>query len=263
MEEQKNGYTYTNAESRRKKILEILNIEGKIKVRDLSQRFDISEVTIRSDLADLEKENVLERVHGGAIPSLRTYYSMDFYERKTKNVQEKLNIAAKVASLVRDGDTLMLSSGTTAYFVAREIKQKKNIKVVTNAINVANELSDAQDILVVLLGGNIKASQSFTFGYDTLEQLKKYKADKAILSVDGVSADIGISIQETEELEIYKMMIERSNRTIAIADYSKVGVEAFTHVQSIDCVDCIITNEAAPHAILDELTKNGIEVICV
>ena len=256
-------FSNLNADKRRKKILDILNEEGKVKVSELSQIFSISEVTIRNDLADLERENALERVHGGAIPSMRTYYSMNFYERKTKHAEEKHRIAAAAADMIHDRDTVMLSSGTTSFFIARELKSKKHLKVVTNSVNIATEMSDSPYNQIILLGGNIKFPHSFTYGDDTLVALRKYKADVAILSIDGVSATAGISIRDFEETEVSRLMIERSKYSIAVTDLSKIGQEGFSQVADIDSIDYLITDTNALPAHLEKIVKKGVNVVTV
>ncbi len=256
-------FSNMNADKRRKKILDILNEEGKVKVSELSRLFSISEVTIRSDLADLEKENSLERVHGGAIPSMRAYYSMNFYERKTKHAEEKHRIAAYAADMIHDRDTVMIGSGTTSFFIARELKSKKYLKIVTNSINIATEMSDSPYNQIILLGGNIKFPHAFTYGDDTLSVLRKYKADITVLSVDGASAHAGISIQDFEETEVSKLMIEQSRYSVAVMDFSKIGQDAFSQIGPVDCIDHIVTDVNAQSAELDEIAKNGVNITTV
>ena len=249
-----------NIELRRRRIKEILGKEGKVKVTELGQLFGTSEVTIRSDLSELEKEGALERVHGGAIPISRTYYNMNFYERKASNVDEKRRIAAAVASMIEDGETVMINSGTTTYFIACELKNHKNLSIVTNSVSIAMELGQLSNLHIILLGGSINVQYSFTYGNDAISQLKKYKTDKLILSVDGISADAGITTYHFQESEVNKTMMERVNNTIIVADYSKIGRESFSNIASIEMIDYLITNNSANREELDKIEEKGVEV---
>lgn len=250
-----------DAEEREKIILETIKIDGKVRVVDLVKKCGVSGVTIRHDLERLEKLQYLERVHGGAIQLSKQYDNMDFYERMSLNKVEKINIGKEVEKLIKDGDTIAINSGTTSYLVALELVNKKNIKVITNSISIATELSNYNSINVLLLGGSINSHYLFTFGTDTLIQMAKYKMDKAIISVDGVN-DNGITTYHQEEVEVSKKMMEQSKVKVVIADYSKIGRESFVQINSMNVVDRLITNEKADGHLLRELRRKGIDVIC-
>ena len=250
-----------NIEERRKRILEILNREGKVKVVDLSKLFGTSEVTVRSDLDGLEESGLLERIHGGAVSTYKSYYNMSFLDRMETNKEEKRKIAVEAASMISDGDTIMLGSGTTPLYVVRELKDVKNLIIVTNSLSVAQEVGYNRNIsVIVMLGGNINTQYQFTSGDDTINQLKKYKADKLILSSDGVSSEYGVTTYHHLEAEMNKQMIARVNKTIVVADYTKVGRASFSHIESIDRIDCLITNENANKDELDAIKEKGIEI---
>jgi DeoR/GlpR family transcriptional regulator of sugar metabolism len=246
---------------RRKQIQEILVREGKVRVAQFSKQLGTSEVTIRNDLAELEKSGYLERVPGGAVLSMKNYYNMDFQQRKMERTAEKQAIVRAAAAIVRDGDTLMINSGTTTYFMATELKRYKNLNIVTNSIYVAMELGLHPTFRVILLGGEINTQYSFLYGNDALKQLGKYKADKGILAVDGISVESGITTYHAEETEINRMMIERSHQTIIVADYTKVGFESFSRIGDISGIDICVTNKNASQSVLDDIAGNGVEII--
>lgn len=250
-----------NIEERRKKILELLHQEGKVKVIELSKLFAISEVTIRGDLDALEKEGLLERVHGGATNQYRTYYNMQFHDRMVTNEEEKRKVAIEAASMINDGDTIILGSGTTPLCVLRELKDKKNIIIITNSLSVAQEAGHNKNIkFVVLLGGNINSEYQFTSGDDAISQLSMYKADKLILSSDGVNAEYGVTTYHHLEAELNRQMIARVGKTIVVADYTKVGRTSFAHIVGAEKIDCLITNENANQDELAALMERGVEV---
>jgi DeoR/GlpR family transcriptional regulator of sugar metabolism len=255
------GHEALTTAERRREILNILNNEGKVRVSNLAKRFSISEVTIRNDLTEMEKEGLLERVHGGAISTYKTYYRKSIVERMQTNLEEKLRIAAGVAELIDDGDTLLLNSGTTTMYVVRRLKSVKGLTILTNSIEIANEAAmNGNDMQVLLLGGNVNHQFRFTYGDDTIQQLKKYKADKLILSADGVSAAEGITTHYHLEAEVARVMIERVKRTIVVADYTKIGRADFTCIATADRIDFLVTNNNAPKDEISALAELGAEV---
>ena len=248
------------AEERRQKILEILNKEGSVRVIALSRFFDISEVTIRNDLADMESKGLLSRVHGGAVSAYKPYYSMNLNQRLTTNKEEKLAIAKKVAGMVEDNDTIMLNSGTTTLLVFRMLPRDFNLSIVTNSIAIALEAADNQNFNIHLLGGLINSKYQFTFGDDANRQLSSYHADKLILSVDGIDLKNGFSTYYDKEAEIDRIMIEQSSLKIIAADYSKFNRTAFTKICDLNAADYIVTNEDIPHKLKTDIVKHGLTI---
>ncbi|HBP37183.1 MAG TPA: hypothetical protein DD640_00245 [Clostridiales bacterium] len=247
-------------DARRNKILDLLSREGKVRVQLLSQDLGISEVTIRNDLAELENLGYLHRVPGGAVQTMRTYCNMNFQQRRQENAAEKKAIGITAAALVNDGETLMINSGTTSLNAAIELKKFHNLKIVTNSISIATELGGIPTIRVILLGGDINAQFLFTYGDDALAQLRNYKADKLILSVDGVRPDTGLTTYHAEEREINRLMMERSSCTIVVADYSKIGFESFSVLGAMSDARYLVTNQNADAAMLTAIRDSGVEV---
>jgi len=168
---------------------------------------------------------------------------------------------AQLAELVDDNDTIMMNAGTTLTYVLRALRRKKNISIVTNSIRNANEINQYPSFNVTLLGGQIDPRYQFTYGNDTIRQLKTYHANKCILSLDGVSALSGLSLYYTnEELTIVSMM-KLSDTVIVAADASKIGKTTFTTVSDISAVDILVTNRAEEKAKeIELLKKEGIRV---
>lgn len=252
-----------SVDDRRKKILEILSKKGKVKVSELSKTFDISEVTIRLDLIELEKASLLERIHGGAVSTNKAYYSLNFNERIKKYENEKREIAKAAATLIEDNDTIIINSGTTTFFIAQELKKLKSLTVVTNSISIAQELAHIQNFNIILLGGNYNYQYQFTYGDDATRQLQKYKTDKLILSVDGVSSDFGLTTHHHQEAEVNRLMMERVNQVIIVADFSKIGRENFATISTLENVDTLITNKSANSEELKGIEGMGINIITV
>lgn len=257
--------TYENLsiDERRNDIVELLNKEGKVRVNELADRYKISEVTIRNDLDELEKQGLLERVHGGAVSTYRTYYNMTFYERAKTNEAEKKRIAQEAAKLICSGDTIMINSGTTSLYVLSFIRELKNVIIVTNSIAIAQEADRYKNLDIILLGGNINTAYQFTYGEDTINQMKKYRVDKLILTCDGVTAAEGISTGFSSEAEVDRQMILRSKNIVLATDYTKVGRVGFANIADISSIDYLITNENANQSELLEISRNNVQILTV
>ena len=231
-----------NIDDRKNRILELLKENGIVKVTALSEMFGISEVSVRSYLADMESKGLLSRVHGGAISSYKPYCSMNFNQRMETNKSEKNSIAARVASMIEPDDTIMLNSGTTTLLVFRQLPLDYNLKIVTNSISIALEASANPNYSVTLVGGSVNAKYQFSYGPDAALQLENYHADKLILSVDGIDLEKGFSTYYDEEVFVDKTMIENAEVCIVAADKSKLRRNAFSKISGLECADYIVTN---------------------
>lgn len=246
---------------RRKKILELLRRDGQVRISELSRVLDATVVTIRNDLGVLERDGYLQRIQGGAIQTVKNFYNHDFQLRKQENIEIKKRIAAAAAELIKDGETLLINSGSTTYLTAVELKQHKNLNIVTNSLSVAVEFGMYPSFRVILLGGNINAQYSFTYGQDAEEQLKRYKADRAILSMDGICAESGLTTYHAEEATIDNLMMDHARETIIVADSSKYGHESFSHVADIRMIRYWVTDRDLDAKAAQTIERLGISII--
>lgn len=245
---------------RRKRIMEQLRLEGKVLVSQLSQLLAVTPVTIRNDLAVLEQEGQLLRIQGGAIPVPGSQENVIPVVGQDPYLQEKRAIAQAAAGLVRDGDTLFINSGTTTAFVAEALSVRKNLNVVTNCLSVARRLGAVPSIRVLLIGGEINAQYGFTHGGDAQEQLQRYQADWAILSVDGISAHSGITTYHAQEAVIDRMMLRGAKQAMIVAHHSKIGKTGFTRV--CDCApDTVLVTDGGDGAALAALLDEGVRLV--
>ena len=248
-------------DKRKDKILEILKKNGTVRVTNLSKTLNVSEVTVRNYLTDMESKGLLARVHGGAIFSYRPYYSMNLNQRLETNRQIKERIAKKAANLVKPNDTVMLNAGTTTLLAFRYLPYDYNLNIVTNSISIALEGSGNPNYNIVLIGGTINSKFQFTYGEDAIEILKKYHADKLILSVDGVDMKNGFSTYYAEETQVDKAMIEQSDSCIIVADNSKFDKNAFSKVYDLNVADYIVTDKEFNTKDAKLMSKLGIKII--
>jgi len=249
------------SEQRKQKILELLKEKDSVRVSNLSRLFGVSEVTVRSYLEDMEKKGLLSRVHGGAVSSYKPYYSMNLNQRLETNQKAKVAIAERVVELIRPNDTVMLNAGTTTLLVFRRFPASYNLSIVTNSIAIALEASGNPNYNVILVGGAVNTKYQFTYGTDAVDQLKKYHADKLILSVDGISPRHGLSTYYDKEASVDVAMIEQSDCCIIAADRSKFGHDAFAHISDLSVADYIVAGGPLPPELLEELTSKGVTVL--
>lgn len=245
---------------RREKILKRLQEEGVVRVSKLSRELGVTAVTIRTDLSNLERDGYLERVQGGAVLKSR---QAEWRSLAPKEEEEKLLIAREAAKRIADGSTLFINSGTTTKYLAAALKEHKSLNVVTNSIDVSLELGNLPAVHVILLGGEINTQYAFTFGEDGREQLRHYQADWAILSVDGVSVEAGITTFHADEAAINRMMMERAQNTLIVADHSKIGRVGFTRLRKIDSSLQLITDGKCDKKKVMELENQGLNITIV
>lgn len=248
-----------SASRRRDEIMEMIRANGSVRVAQISKRYGVSEVTVRSDLEFLEAQGILSRVHGGAVGTGKHYINMDMSERYMSNSASKKELALKIASLIDNNDTIMMNAGTTLTYVLHALRSKRNISIVTNSIQNAVEASTYPGFNVILLGGEIDEKYQFTYGNDTLSQLEKYHATKCVLSVDGVHVKDGLTLYYSNESGIVRKMIAASDTVIVAADGTKVGRNTFSRVADLEDTDILVTSGADP-AELEQIREKGITV---
>ena len=250
----------STSENRRDEIVELVQMNGKVKVSELSERYNISEVSIRKDLEALEAQGHLSRIHGGAVGMNKLYINMDLTERYKTNSAAKKAVAELAASFIEDNDTIMMNAGTTLTYVLRALRGKKNISIVTNSIQNATEAALYPSFNVILLGGELDSQYQFTYGQDAISQLQNYHATKCILSVDGITAESGLTLYYSNEAELARKMIECSDKLIVAADSTKIGKNVFARITDASKADVILTNKTDNQKELTKLRELGTDI---
>lgn len=249
------------SESRKQQILELIRKDGSVRVATLSQLFEVSEVTVRNYLTDMESKGLLTRTHGGAISSYKPYCSMNFNQRLETNHSEKEIIAKKTAEMIEPDDTIMLNAGTTTLLVFRHLPADYHLNIITNSISIALEASANPNYNIVLIGGSVNSKYQFTFGSDATSILKNYYADKLILSVDGIDLNSGFSTYYNEEVDVDKQMLEQSSMCIIAADCSKFGRNALVKISDLSTADYIVTTYEPDKTEQNIFYDNGITLV--
>jgi len=246
-------------EERLQEIRKILEKDGRALVSELCKTFSTTTVTIRKDLDVLEKEGFLKRTHGGAILSRPLFHGLPLSEKEKLHLDEKERIANEAVKLIREGDVVILDSGSTVTQLARKMKGKKGIKVITNAVNIAMELANS-DLEVILIGGTLQKDSSTLVGPLAEDVLRKISADKLFHGVDGVDFEIGITTPDITEANTSRVMMQRAGENILLADASKFGRRSLGVISPLKEVDRIITTKKMSKTEIKRLNEIGVEV---
>ena len=248
---------------RHSRILSLLQQNGSISVTQLSELFKVSEVTIRKDLSYLEQQKKLYRTHGSAI--LISPYISDRHvnEKEKKNVAEKRAIGAAAAALVSQDDSIIIASGTTMAFLAREIKPQGRLTVITASVPVTQILSQDPDVDVIQLGGITRSSSVSVVGPFAEQMLRSFNCSKLFIGVDGIDPDFGLTTTNMLEASLNRAMIDAAQKVVVLADSSKFGRRGFSKICDLEAVDRIITDSGVQPLYLERLRERGIEVTVV
>ena len=247
---------------RRVKILDLINTNGQVSVKELNKRFNVSEVTIRNDLSHLEKKGLLIKTRGGGLKIQRVGIDQQLNEKAKIYSKEKQAIGKKAAEIIKDNDTILLDSGTTTVEVARKLGKINNLTVITNALNIANQLI-RDEIKVILLGGILRSKSLSLIGSIGENSIKNFYCDKCFIGVDGIDSQSGIYTPNPEEANLNRLMIEASKEVIIVTDSSKFKRKSFAFIAPISKVQMIITDSRIPEDELKNLQSLGIKVILV
>lgn len=250
-------------EERRRAIVDFVNQNGRAVVRDLANRFRTSDITIRRDLEMLHERGILYRTHGGALP-IRAAAESDrnLTERELQHPREKMRIATAAARMIQKGQSIVLDSGSTTTAIARAIRDIGQLTVITNAINIAAELSDT-DIDVILTGGLLRKNSFSLVGPVAEETLRHLKADILFLGIEGFDTHVGLSTPNMLEAQLNRAMVDIVSRVVAVCDSSKFGRRSLSSIVPTSRIHAVITDKQIPKADLKILRSAKIEVILV
>lgn len=250
-------------EERRRAILDLLSRQGRVLVPDLSRHFATSQVTIRKDLDVLHAHGMLHRTHGGALPSRDGALEDPTLREKEKlHRQKKLRIAESAASMVREGQVIILDSGSTTTAIARALRSFQNLTIITNAVNIAAELAGTA-IEVILTGGTLRKNSFSLVGPIAEETLRHLSADLFFLGVDGFDVHYGLSTPNLLEAEVNRAMVEVAKHTVAVCDSTKFGRRSLSIIIPISALREVITDREVPKSDLSVLKQARIEVTLV
>jgi len=232
-----------------------------VSVSELAREFDVSEMTIRRDLAVLEGQSHIQRTHGGAFLSQRMMLEFDYRGRREVNRAAKAAIAAEARKLVQPGQRLILDTGTTTLEFAALLKDGKDLTVITPSLAVASELQHAAGVEVILLGGVIRRGSPDLTGPVTENCLELFSADFAFQGADGIGDDGAIYNSDLRLARVDKLMRRVARRSCLLADHTKIGTTALARNGTLADVDIFITDTGAPAAVLKRFARLGPKIV--
>ena len=249
-----------NASERRATIMRLLDATGRVAVGELSKLTKVSDMTIRRDLEALEHEGLLKRTRGGAVSVTSLSYEPPYILRKDTNADDKARIGQRVASLLREGETIILDVGTTAVEVARALKGRQNLTVLTSNLWAAAILADEPGIVLLLTGGRARNRERSLVGHLATRAFDELVFDVFVMGAAGVHQEFGITEYNVDEAQVKRAAVDASQRRIIIVDSSKLGKVAFAKVCDLDQVDVIVTDDAAADA-LSAFAADDVEIV--
>jgi DeoR family transcriptional regulator of aga operon len=251
------------AEERRTQILQTVRSAGRVRVNELASRFSTSAVTIRNDLNELHQRGLVLRSHGGAVLPDTILHESPVHERLKAHSDEKRRIGAMAATLINDGETIILDSGTTTLEIARQIKKKQGLQIITNGVNIAAELLDARDAEVFIVGGTVRGESASISGRFTEEMFDQFSADKLFLSGAGCDLDFGVSGANLEETMVNRAMLRISREIILVADASKFSKRSMTRIAPFSEIDTVISDIGLDEVTQEKLRSLGCNLVLV
>lgn len=249
------------AAERQNLIIEKLRISRVVSVNDLAKEFKTTEMTVRRDLALLEKQGMLKRSYGGAILSEKVGLESDFAIRQAENSDIKALMGQRAASLITSGECIGIDVGTTSLEIAKYIKHIPDLNVITASIPVINELSDAKNVKIICTGGEFSHKDLSLTGHNAIRTIREYTLDKMFIGVAGISFDHGYTLFSMQDALVKREFIEHAREIIVVAHSSKVGLTRHAFLCDIEAVTRIITDSGISEEDYNNFTKRGVEVI--
>ncbi len=252
---------FTPTPERQKQILSLLGRQGRLSVAEIVEQFSISEATARRDLDTLTLQGKVQRVHGGVIALEQAPPELPILERKNEQREEKEQIGRAAASLVEERETVFLGSGTTVLEVARSLRNRRQLTVVTNSLPVLNMLAGQKGITVISLGGMLRESELSFIGHITEQALAELRVDKVFMGTRGLSLEHGLTNDYLQETLTDRAILKIGREVIIVADYSKVNRVSTALLAPLTAMNTLVTDSKTDKKFLTALRKEGIQII--
>ncbi|QAT50791.1 DeoR/GlpR transcriptional regulator [Caproiciproducens sp. NJN-50] len=250
-------------EERLQKIAGYVQNKSRASVQELCVLFQVSDSTIRRDLTELENRNLLKRTHGGAVYLQSVGFEPTYSEKEDQFRNEKALIAQRAAELIKDGDSLMIDSGTTTLYLASELSRFKDLTVVTNSILLLQKLSSIKDINIMSTGGILRTNTMALAGPLAEESLNRIRVDKAFIATNGIDMNVGLTTPNVVEASIKQKMMSVADQVYILADHTKIGHISFAKFGSVSEIDACITGNAISENQKIEFEKNNVRLYLV
>ena len=250
-----------NQELRKKIILDLLQDNGTVSIKDIARACQASEITARRDLNELEEQGLLIRKHGGAIKSETAFNLFSFDNRLNRNKVRKISVCQAAARYIHDSDVIFIDCGTTLYHLSSFIRHLKNLKVITNSLPVVSELMNSPDISIIVIGGEVVSDRRAIYGPAAERCIAGYHAGKAFIGADGISLKDGLSSYDDKESAITRRMIENADTRYLLCDSSKFEKDSFIRFAPLSVIDHLVTDEELDPGIRKKYIKHKLSII--
>lgn len=252
--------TYIPAE-RQKKMMEYIEANTSAQIHELAEKFHVSEATVRRDLDDLDQQGALKRTHGGAIKVDRsTAYESMYSEKIGQMLEEKHRIANSAAQMVHTGDTVLIDSGTTTFFIAQALSHHENLTIITNDLYIAYQTPLHPSSTLIVTGGTRRQGRQELVGTVTENFIRDTHVDIAFIGVDGIDLTGGATNANFAEVGVKRLMLEAAARGVIVADHSKFGRIALARICDIKEASLILTDTGIDGDMLTRLKKLGVQM---
>ncbi|MCV2351495.1 transcriptional repressor AgaR [Paucibacter sp. Y2R2-4] len=255
-----------NTGKRREQILHLLMEHGNVQVSDLAPMLGVSAVTIRTDLSAFEEQGLVTRSYGGATLKRMPPPEHNIRQKDTLNSSFKERIGLRAAQMVHSGDNIIIDSGTTTMALAHQLRNRSElheVTVMTNGLNIAWELADAEGVELMLSGGLLRKKSLSILGTQAEAGLSGYNFDKLFLGVDGLDLQFGLTTHHEAEARLNHMMVERAKKVIVLSDSSKFGRASLHRIVQLDRVHMLVTDAGISPEYREGLQRLGIELVIV
>jgi DeoR/GlpR family transcriptional regulator of sugar metabolism len=246
---------------RQSQILQFILRSQRISIAEVCETFSVSEATARRDLETLASEGKIQRVHGGAIALTEPPPEQPILQRKDEQADEKIRIGQAAAALVREGETIFLGSGTTVLEAARNLRERRNLTVITNSLPVVNVLAGVEGITVICLGGMLRDSELSFIGHITDQALAEVRADKVFIGTRAISLEHGLTHEFLPETMTDRTILKSGKEIVVVADHTKFGRAATILLAPLESIHTLVTDQDSSHEFTDAIQARGIRVI--
>jgi len=242
-------------------ILELINRQHRISIAELCRTFGISEATARRDLEALDRQGLIRRVHGGAIALRNAPPEPPILQRSSQQIEEKRRIGEAAAHLVGDGETIFLGSGSTVLELARNLRTRRGLTVITNSLPVINVLADMEDTTIIGLGGMLRQSELSFIGHITEQALTEVRADKVFIGIHAIDIKEGLTNAYMPETLTDRAIMKIGREIIVLADHTKCGRVSAARVAPLNAIHTFVTDSQTPPEFVRALEQAGVRVI--
>lgn len=245
---------------RRENIKELLRSTGFVNVQEIAGQFGVTAETVRRDLEALERDGLVRRIHGGAVSTQPLIDESAYTLRQQYHTTEKQAIARTAADLIQDGDTVLIAPGTTTLMIARQLRARERLNVITNSLPVAMELADCPGVRVSCLGGHLCGEDYSTVGVTAMQNLELFNANKLIIGIGAISLQHGLTDYRMDESALLRFFVQKADCVIGIADHSKFGVTAMYNICPAERLTHLITDSGTPEELYTPFMQLGVQV---